>query len=143
MDVGTAVIAHAEATVAVVQPAEAALDGPALGAQPGAMLGGVVGRSAARDLRCDPAGAQLGLVMFAVVRAVCVELGRAKLAVRADRRNLVDQGQQLRDVVAVGGGQRDREGNAVAADDQVMFAARSRPVDRRGAGFFAPPLALT
>lgn len=44
----------------------------------------------------------------------------------ADRRNCIEQGQQLDDIVAVAAGQQDREGYAVPVGDRVALGPRSR-----------------
>lgn len=53
----------------------------------------------------------------------------------ADGGDLVEQGQQLRDVVAVSTGQRDRERGALPVGDDVVLAARTCAVDRAGTAF--------
>ena len=50
-----------------------------------------------------------------VIRPVGVELAGPELAVAADRRDAVDELGELGDVVAVGGGQRDRQRDAFAS----------------------------
>jgi hypothetical protein len=52
-----------------------------------------------------------------------------------DRWDLVEEGQQLRDVVAVSAGQRHRERDPLAVGDDVVFAAWSCAVDRAGSAF--------
>jgi hypothetical protein len=52
-----------------------------------------------------------------------------------DRWDLVEQGQELGDVVAVAAGQRHRERDALPIGDDVMLAARSCAVDRAGSAF--------
>ncbi len=52
-----------------------------------------------------------------------------------DCRDLVEQGQQLGDVVAVAAGQRHRERDALAVGEDVMLAARTCAVDRAGTAF--------
>jgi hypothetical protein len=57
----------------------------------------------------------------------------------AYRWNGLDQGHELRDVVAVAAGQGDGEGNASSFGDDVVFRARFGAVDRARAGL-GPPL---
>src|SRR3954464_12439215 len=96
MDVGAALVASAE-SLEGVQPGEAALDHPALLAQPGA-----VRDAAAGDPRSDPAPAQLPAVDVVVIATVGEQLPRSAAgpaAPAADRRHGVDQRNQLGDVV--------------------------------------------
>ncbi|GAB7101738.1 hypothetical protein JCM4814A_00520 [Streptomyces phaeofaciens JCM 4814] len=51
----------------------------------------------------------------------------------ADRRDRIEQRQQLSDVVAVAAGQQERERGAVPVGDQMVLRADPAPVDRRGA----------
>jgi hypothetical protein len=142
VDVGAAVVAAREAAL-VVQPGERALDHPAFGSQSGAVLGRLLGCTAFGDSWRDPSGTQLAAVTGRVVGAVGEQRLGTETVVRADRRDTIDELDQLRDVVAVGGGERDRERQPVAAADQVVLAAFARAVDRRGPGLLAPPLART
>ena len=142
VDVGAPVVAAREAAV-VVQPGEGALDDPALDSQAGAVLGWLLGAAAFGDPRRDASGAQFQAVTGRVVGAIREQRLGAEAAVRADRRDAIDELEQLGDVVAVRRGQRDRERQPVAAADQVVLAAFARAVDRRGAGLLAPPLART
>ena len=135
MDVGAALIAGAQ-PLEGVQPGEAALDHPALLAQPGA-----VRDAAAGDPRGDPAGAQLAAVDVVVVAAVGEQLPRAAAgppAPAADRRDGVEQRDELRDVVAIAAGQGDRQRDAAGVADQVVLGARTSAVDRRGADVVPP-----
>jgi hypothetical protein len=89
-----------------------------------------------------PFGPQLMAVGVVVVAAVGVELLRwlsGSSADASDRWDLVDQGQQLGDVVAVAAGQAGGEGDAARVGDDVVFRARAAAVDRARAGF-GPPL---
>lgn len=54
------------------------------------------------------------------------------------RRDVVDQGQGLRDVVDVGRCDDDLERGALAVADQMVLTARLPAVDRRRAGGLAP-----
>ena len=127
VDVGSAFPADAQASEAV-QPGEGALDHPPVGAQSGAVTG-----AAAGDGRHDAAVADLVAVDVMVVAAVREQrVGPAAGAADPppDRRDRVEQGQQLGDVVAVAAGQQDRERSAVPVGDQMMLRAGPAPVDR-------------
>ena len=110
---------------------EAALDDPAMAAEAGA-----VGDPAAGDPRRDPAPAQLAAIVVVVVAAVGEQLlGTTSRppAPPADRWHGVDQRDEPRDVVAVAAGQGDRQRDAAGVADQVVLAAGTGAVDRRGA----------
>jgi hypothetical protein len=74
--------------------------------------------------------AQLAKVTGRVVGAVSEQRLGAETIVRTDRRDTVDELEQLRDVVAVARRQRRGERHAVAAADQVVLTAFARAVDR-------------
>lgn len=104
MEVGPAFPPSPESLVGV-QPGEAALHHPAMPAQPGTM-----GDASTGDARSDPAGAQqppVLVVVIATVREQFPGLAAGPTTQPADRRNRVDQGQQLGDVVAVAAGEGD------------------------------------
>ncbi len=114
MDVGAALVAGAEPFEGV-QPGEAALDHPALLAQAGA-----VGDAAAGNARRDAALAELTAVDVVVVAAVGEQLARSAAgssAAAADRRDGVDQRNQLGDVVAVAAGEADGQRDAPGVAD--------------------------
>lgn len=62
--------------------------------------------------------------------------GPAPLA--SHRRYRLKQWDQLRDVVAVAAGQGRGQRDAVGIGDQMMFAARSTPVNGASSGLGAP-----
>src|SRR3954464_1948551 len=136
MDVGAALVASAE-SLEGVQPGEAALDHPALLAQPGA-----VRDAAAGDPRRDAALAQLAAVDVVVVAAIGEQLPRAAARPAtspADRRHGVDQRNQLCDVVAIAPGEADRQRDSAGLDHQVVLGARPSAIDWRGADVVPPP----
>ncbi len=104
VDVGSPFPADAQAPEAV-QPRETPLHNPAVGAQSGAVQG-----AAAGDGGRDAAG----VVAVDVVAVPAVGEERVRLPARmpdpaADRRDRIEQGQELGDVVAIVAGQQDRE----------------------------------
>ena len=136
VEVGPAFVADAE-PLEGVQPGEAALDHPALAAQPGA-----VGHAPAGDPRGDPASPQSAAVNVEVVAPVGEQLAWAAAGPAtpsADGWHGVKQRHQLSDVVAVAAGQRDRERDAAGVADQMVLGARPAAVDRRRADV-VPPL---
>ena len=135
MDVGVAFVADAEAPV-LVEPGEGALDDPALPAESGSVLGSTFG-----DARSDPAGAERLAVSLRVVAAVGEERVRPTAwssAYATQRRDRLDEREQLRDVWAVGAGEQAGERDTVGVDDQVVLAAGLAPVDGAGTGLVAP-----
>lgn len=134
MDFGAAVVAD-EQPAALMEPGEGALDDPAVAAEAGA-----VAVLAAREYRFDPARPQLPPVSLRVVGAVSEQpLGAAAgpANATADRRDAVEQRQQLRDVVAVATGESPGQRQAAAVGQEVVFGARTAPVDRARARFGA------
>ncbi len=94
----------------------------------------------------DAAGTDLVPVDVVVVPAVGEQ--RVRLPARmtdppADRRDRVEEGQELGNVVAVAAGQQHRERGAVSVSDQVMLGAGSSPVNWRWARVLPPFSALT
>ncbi len=136
MDVAAVLVAGAQ-PLEGVQPGEAALDHPALLAQARA-----VRDAAAGDPRGDAAGAQLSAVTVVVVAAIGEQLPRSAAGSAApapDRRDGIDQRDELGDVVAVAAGEGDGERDAAGVADQVVLGARPPAVDRRRADV-VPPL---
>ena len=118
MHLGVALVAGAQPPE-LVQPAEAALDYPAVDAQPGAVLG-----LAAGDHGLDSALAERAAVLVAVVAAVGDHLAGSLAwpsAAAAHRLDPVKECQQLRDVVAVGGGQRERQRETRGVGQEVVL----------------------
>jgi hypothetical protein len=132
MDVVASFPADAQAAKAV-QPGDGALDDVPENAQAGA-----VWLASFRDHRADPALPEQAPVHVVVVAAVGQQRVRASAGPAdqpRDCRDLVEQGQELGDIVAVAAGQRDRERDALAVDDEVVLAARPCAVDRAGPAF--------
>jgi len=104
-----------------VQVREAALEDPALSAESRAVLAAATG-----DHWLDAARPQQPTVLVVVVAAIGEEqvgLLARSTGLAGDRSGVevVEQRQQLRDVVAVGAGQRDGERNAGRVDEQMVF----------------------
>lgn len=64
-------------------------------------------------------------------------------AFSSNGRNRLDQRIELRDVVAIRGGQDDRERDALGVDDEVVLAAELAPVRWVRSGFFPASIART
>lgn len=100
-----------------------------------------VRRSLAGDDGQDPPATQLVAVGVGVVALVTEQsFGPAAGPAGAarDGRDAVDQGEGLGDVVDIGRGRNDLERSAASVADQVVFAARLAPVDRRRTGVSTP-----
>lgn len=133
MDLGVAFVAGSQAAE-VVQVREAAFDDPALAAEVGAVLGAALG-----DDGFDPARPEQPAVLVVVIAAIGEEaVGLApRAAWLAGNRPGVqqfEQRDQLRDVVAIAAGQRDRERDPGGVDEQVVLGAGAAAIDRRGPG---------
>ena len=104
-----------------MQPGDGPLHDPAGLTQTAAVLG-----STPRDLRIDAPSQQGDPMGVGVIGSIGLDelwfaLGRAALA--RDGRNGIHQGQQLRHVMTIGLGQKDRERNALRVGKEVMLRA--------------------
>ncbi len=140
MDLVAAVVAD-EQSLVVVEPGEGALDDPSDAAEAGA-----VRCVATRDYRRDTASADEAAVLVVVVATVGVDRGGTLARATPfalDRRDPVEQWNQLGDVVAVAAGGRVRERDACAVDEEVMLGPGSAAINRARARFGAPFFACT
>jgi hypothetical protein len=138
VDVGAAVVADEE-SLELVEPGEGAFDNPAVASEAGAVAGVASG-----DLGFDAALPEEAAVFVVVVAAVSAHpvgaaAGTAHLA--TNRRDAVDERDQLGDVVAVPARDRPGERDTGAIDQKVVFRPVSGSINRararRGAPFFA------
>ena len=116
-----------------MQPGDCPLDDPAEGAKASAVRLTPLG-----DRGADPSLSKEPAVLVVVVAAVREEhVGPPPRSPdnAGDGRDLVEQGQELGDVVAIAAGQRHRERDALAVGDDVVLAARTCAVDRAGSAF--------
>ena len=133
MNVGTPFIANTQAPE-LMQPREGAFDHPAKDAQ-----AAPVGCASLRQDRDDAEASQGLAVRGRVVGAVALDAVRSASRVSdlaADRRNGLDQGKELRHIVAVGFGDAGRQRDAVAIGDHMMLAPQLPSIRWRRAGFF-------
>jgi hypothetical protein len=150
VEIGASFVAGAE-SFELVQPGEGALDDPAHLAQ-----SAILGDAASGDQRFDAALPQQTAVLVEVVAPVGVQapgLAAGTSAQSPDRRNGVQQRQELGNVVPVAAGcrrlppvaagERDGERGSVPVDDQVVLRARAGAVDGRGADVIPPLRART
>ncbi len=116
-----------------MQPGDGALDHPPMHSEAGA-----VRDTAPGDHRFDALGPDKAAVLVVVVAPIA-EKGVRPSSRPADQPrdgwDLREQRPQLRDVVAVPAGQRHGERDALAVDEDVVFAARPCSVDRAGSAF--------
>ena len=140
VDLGAAFVAD-EQPLELVQVREGALDDPAVAAKAGAVLG-----LSARDQRLDAALADEAPVFVVVVAAVgdhrVGSTPRSATQTR-DRRDRVEQRDQLGDVVAVAARDREGERDPRRIDEEMVFGAGTATVDRARARFGAPFFACT
>lgn len=118
MDVGTSLIAHAQTSEAM-QPGDGPFDHPAGEPQATAMFGVAPG-----NLGADSQFAQLLSMRLGVVSTVGLDelrtMARMPWLAR-DRRNRLDQGDQLGDIVGIGSGENHSERNALRIDREVVL----------------------
>jgi hypothetical protein len=116
VDLRVAFVAGPEAAE-VVQVREAAFDDPALGAEAGAVLD-----AAACDDGFDTTLPEQPAVLVVVIAAIgeqAIGLLTRPAALAGDRpgMKILEQRDQLRDVVAIATGERDRERDAAGVDE--------------------------
>jgi hypothetical protein len=103
----------------LVQPGEAALHDPALGAEPRAVLFAAPG-----DQGLDASGPELATVLVMVIAPVGEQpVGAVARAtdLAGDRHYAIEQGQELGDVVAVPACESDRQRQAAGVGQQVVL----------------------
>jgi hypothetical protein len=125
-----------EQSFELVEVGEGAFDDPADASQAGPVLG-----AAAGECGGDAALAEQTAVLVEVVAAVADHpIGPSPWPAdeSCDRRDTVEQRDQLGDVVAVSARQRESERDAFGVDEEVVLRPASAPVDRARARFGAP-----
>lgn len=130
MEIGTSFVADPE-PFELMQPSKGPLYHPTDFAEPRA-----VGHATSSDHRSDAALPQQAAVLVEVVAPVGIQVPR--LPARSpsqppDRRDRVEQRQELGDVVTISAGERDGRGGSVLVDYQVVLGTGRGTVDRRGA----------
>lgn len=140
MKAGTTFVPDRQATIAM-QPGNGAFHDPA-----GLAEATAVGRAAFRQERLDAGATERVAVRPGVVAAVPLHaLGAAPGAAGApaDRRNGVNQRDQLRDVMALRGGHDHAERNPLRVRDEVVLTARLAAIGWVRSSFFPPRSART
>ena len=135
MEIIPSFVADAEASE-LMQPGNGALDHPAEETQSTPMRCASAGQH-----RRDAFRAQLAAVGLRIVGAIALDRfrplpGTPHLA--AHRRDGVHEGDELGDVVPIGLGQPDGQGDAVPIRDEVMFAPQLPSIRRIRTRFFPP-----
>ncbi len=122
-----------------MQPSDSALHHPAGLAQTATVPG-----SAPCDLGLDTQSQERRTMWVRIVSTVSLHqlgLSPRSTALASNGRDGSDQGQKLRDVVAIGFGQNGRERNALRVDEEVMFRARTTAIGWVRSSFFPAPRA--
>ncbi len=135
MNAGATFIAHGE-PAKPMQPRERAFDDPAGPAQPTAM-----GRPALGERRPDaprPERQSMGLRVIAAIALDHVGFAARPAVGPAQRRNGVDQGQELRYVVPVRRREARDERNPVGVGKNMMFRPGFAAIGRVRSSFFPP-----
>lgn len=135
-----AFVPDVEASIAV-QPGNGALHDPTSTPQAAA-----VGCAALSQVRTDASLSQNVAMGLGIVRAVALQ--RVGLTTRAARQtpqrwNGIDQWDQLRDIVTIGGSQDCGEGDAACFGQKVMFRPFLAAIGRVRSSFFPPRSART
>jgi hypothetical protein len=120
-----------------VQQRVGLLHDPPVLAQAGAVRGAAAGDDGLDAFDPDPAA--VAVVVVAAIGVKLVGSSARSSSFASDRRDLVEQRQQLSDVVAVPAGQTDRERNTTGFGEDMVLGARPRAVDRARTRF-GPPL---
>jgi hypothetical protein len=119
-----------------MEPRQRALDDPSRPAEPTAMRG-----PAFRELRLDAAAAEGVAMRLRIIAPVPLDEIRFPpwaAGPTAHRRHGVHQGQELGDVVLVGGRQPRRKRNPLAVSENVMFRPRLTAIGWVRSSFFPP-----
>jgi hypothetical protein len=140
MNTGSTFVAHVEAAKPM-EPGQRAFHNP-----PCAPESAAVGRAALGELRLDSAAMQRVSMRLRIVAPVALNqprLAYGATRTAAERRNRVDQGQQLGNVVAVGGGQQRRQRDAARLGEKVVLRPRLTAIGWVRSSFFPPRSART
>ena len=133
MDVIASFVPHAEAPE-LMQPRQRPLHDPAEDAQPAAMRGAPP-RQDGRDAQ-SPQPIPMGLGVIAPIALHPVRSLTGATAPPLNRRDGLDQGHELRDVVRVRAGQATGQGEALAIRNDVMLAPQLPSIRWIRARFF-------
>jgi len=135
VDARSTFVPHVEAAK-LMEPRQRALDDPARPAEATPMLSPALGQ-----LRLDAAAVEDVAVGLRIIAAVALhEIGFSPGATwpPPHRRHRLDQGQEFRDVIPVGGGQPRCKRNPLRVSEKVMFRPRLTAIGRVRSSFFPP-----
>ena len=135
MNTGPTFVAHIEPAKSM-QPRQRTFHDPARAAQAAAM-----GRPALGELRVDPPvmqGVTVGLRIVAPVALDQVGFAAGPTWTATQRRNGVDQRQQLRDVVPVGAREQRRQRDPACLGENVVLRPRLTAIGWVRSSFFPP-----
>jgi hypothetical protein len=135
VNTGPTFVAHIEAAKPM-EPGQRAFDDPPRAPEPTAMR-----RAALGELRVDAPAMQRVAMWLRIVASVALNQPRfAHGATRtaAERRNRIDQRQQLGDVVAIGGSQQRRQRDAARLGEKVVLRPRLTAIGWVRSSFFPP-----
>lgn len=123
----------------VVKPSERSLGHPAINAKAASMF-----LIAASQMGFNAALTKLISMRFGIIGPICIQFSRStdrvtKLA--SDRRNAVDQRNQLSNIMAIRTRQRVTQRNPVRVCQNMVLAARFPAIRRIWPGFPPPPTA--
>ena len=140
MNAGPTFVPHIEAAK-TMEPGQRAFHDPPRATEPTAMR-----RAALGELGLDPAALQRVAMRLRVVTPV--SLNQARLAqgaprTAAERRNGVDEGQQLGDVVPVGAGQDGRQRDPARVGEEMVLRPRLTAIGWVRSSCFPPRSART
>jgi hypothetical protein len=137
---GPTFVAHVQAAKPM-EPGQRAFDDPPRATEPTAM-----GRSALGELGVNPAAMQGVAMRLRIVASVALDqrrLADGPTGTAAERRNRVDQRQELGNVVAVGGGQQSGQRDAPRLGENVVLRPRLTAIGWVRSSFFPPRSART
>lgn len=140
VDVTPPFVANPQASE-LVQPTEGPLNNPTIHTQTAAVLGISSGNE-----RFYANLAQRLSICLRIVRTIRIKLLEAisrRPTLSCNGRHVINQRQQLRHVVPIGGGEANDDGHTVAVSQQMVFGAWFSAVYRARTGRFAPPTART
>jgi len=140
MDTRQSFVAHPQ-SAKLMQPGNGSFNDPA-----GFTQAAAVWRSALGQIAGNPAAFERIPVRLAVVAPITLHTSRfasGPPGLAGNRRDGIDQRQQLRDVIAVGLSQNHTQGYAACLDEDVVLAARFAPIRGVRACFFPPCTART
>jgi hypothetical protein len=138
MNIRPAFITNPQAAV-LAQPGEGAFYDPAMNAQATAMRRPAVGQE--RDNAAAPQLASMRLRVIGSVPQNRLGMPTRPSHFARDGRDGIDQRQQLRDVIAVGPRDLDRQRNAVRRGQEMVLGARLAAIRGIGAGLGPPKTA--